>query len=620
MDHQKVNRNFLTITIAAVFLIFILCAGISAAEQTAEFISGSKALLWVTNTNKDGTFNVYARKIGKKFTPVVQSMEGKPQALQAAGNKLHLIYESRDYRIFEMDTTRIDQGRNVPGKIIATCETTDFSGTKGAGILALVLMNYTPPQPAKTQLPESSAGKVEDSKAPPETPESTGELTAKTTITAAPTPHRCLYRNFGNQWKLVGMQPVANEQPENLPKIYLAFVKGSLYRLDVWKSPKDINQNIKLWRLQNLTQWVPVVPKPSGKPQPIWPPNGTPCGMLGISNRLVFVIASGITSKSASDLSKQITQLDVYSYNPETNEILAPSTIQQNDNNLTWPAVNLPQITRNGDNIFMLWKSDTDEMLAQSDVQGKVLQKENFTESIGSLPDPERIRKISEYFIWGIMILLGITILWPRPRTVPKPFSLPEGIRPGNLLLRLIAFLVDFIPFSLVSAFIFFTHEEMEAMSRVKWTISNLTSPETLGNIVSPESSAYFAIVAMGTYIFYGVLMEWRFGWTIGKRLMQMRVLGDEGTAPKLREAVLRNLTKMIELSVIAAPQLWIVGVLMVLFPIITRYNQRLGDMMGRTSVVNSKTVKKITPDQNFQSGDASSGSEDEANDKEKQQ
>ena len=131
-------------------------------------------------------------------------------------------------------------------------------------------------------------------------------------------------------------------------------------------------------------------------------------------------------------------------------------------------------------------------------------------------------------------------------------------------------------------------------MSKIKWTSKNFNSPEILADIVSPEQLLYFAIVSLGIYIFYCILMEWRFGWTIGKRLMQLRVLSDGGASPKIRGIVLRNLTKAIELP-IASPHVIIVGI-MAMFPILTRYNQRLGDMMGRTSVVNAKTVGKFTP------------------------
>ena len=577
--------------------MFVLCAGISHAEfSTGDtgLISGSKTLLWVTKTNTDGTFNLYARKIGKQFKPVVKSIEGKPQILQAAGNKLHIIYDSGVYQIFEMGAERIDQGQNVPGvQILATCETTDFSGTKGAGIVTLIQMDHIPAEPAEKQPSEGAAGK-EDSKGLVKTP------AAKTTVAASPTPHRCLYRNFGNQWQLVSAQPLknTNEQLANPPKIHLAFVKGTLYRLDVWKSAKDKKQSIRLWRLQNLTQWVPVTPKPSGKPKPTFPPHGTPTSILAISDRLVFVVASDTNNEPTTDAAQLKTQLDLHSYNPETNEILAPSTIQRDDKNLTWVAADLPRVTQSGDNIALLWKSGDDEMLAQSDMQGKVLQSENLTEGIGLLPDPEKIQKISEYFLWGIMIILGIAILWPRPRTVPKPFLLPDGIKPGNLLLRLIAFFIDFIPFIWASAFIFFTRDEMMAMGKFKWTLDNFNSPEAMASIASIESFLYCGMVSLGAYLFYCVLMEWRFGWTVGKRLMQLRVLADGGKAPKLREAVLRNVTKAVELS-IASPQVFfgILGVIMVLFPILTRYNQRLGDMMARTSVVNAKTVRKITPD-----------------------
>lgn len=562
------------ITIAAVF---VLSAGISHAaaespdnKESTGLISGSDTLLWLTKSNSDGTFNIYVRQVGKRFKSVVKSMEAQPHKLQAAGNKLHVIYASGVYQIFG-DDGAIDTGQNFPGdEVLATCETTDFFGTKGAGIVALV---------------QTSTAKTGDN-------------------SASSVPRCALYRNFGNQWELVTSQPVKNADKHLAGSVKikknLAFVKGTLYRLDVQESPKSRRQTVKLWALRNLTQWVLVAPKPSGEPKPTWPPHGTASiTMLAISERLVFVVASDAKSQSAIDTTQQHkkTQLDIYSYNPETNEIFAPSVVRHNDNNLTWAAADLPRITRSGDKIALLWKSGKDdEMLAQSDMQGGVLQSENLTESIASLPDPEQIQKISNYFIWGIIIILGITMLWPRPRTVPKPFLLPEGIKPGNLLLRLIAFFIDYLPFGFVSMFIFFTREEMKTMSKVKWT-TGFTSPETIAGVIPLESFAYWGMVSLGGYILYCVAMEWKFGRTIGKRLMGLRVLADGGKAPKIREVILRNLTKTIELSVTGSPHVWIMGVVMVLFPVLTRYNQRLGDMMARTAVVNAKTVIRITPD-----------------------
>ena len=94
-----------------------------------------------------------------------------------------------------------------------------------------------------------------------------------------------------------------------------------------------------------------------------------------------------------------------------------------------------------------------------------------------------------------------------------------------------------------------------------------------------PANLAYFGVAAQVLYTSYCVLMEHRFGATVGKMLFKMRVVGDGGTRAPLRGILLRNLVRIIELEfpLVAIP---------ILLMIFTRNRQRLGDMMGRTTVI----------------------------------
>ncbi|MCK5113175.1 MAG: RDD family protein [Phycisphaerae bacterium] len=575
-------------TIAAVLLTLTLFAGYVRASQSSELISGSKTLLWITKTNpaegdKKASFDIYARKVGDKFSSAAQSIQGQPLLMQAAGDKLHLIYSSGVYQIFEVESAGPNQGQNAPGKILATCETADFAGGKGAGVLMLV----------QTDKP------VEASAVVPKTPAIA--TAAATKLTAPSVPQYALYRNFGTQWQLVSIQPIPSEHLLNPPKIHLAQAGASVFRLDVWQSKNGEKQNIKLSRLENLTTWVEVTPKPTGKPLPTYPPSGKFCGIIGINDKLLLLTAGPTANEPGADPAKQVLQLGVHSYDTKQNTIPAPSPIQQDGKNLTWANTDLPKFAQSGENLAMLWKTGEGEILAESNLQGKVLQQENLADSLAALPDMERLEEISQYYLWGIMIVIGIAILWPRPRTAPKPFLLPEGVKPGNLLLRVVAFLIDSLPFVVASWFIFSVHQEIfELLRNIINDPKSIASKAKFPDILYSDRQLYASMAATTAYIIYCVIMEWRLGWTVGKRIVGLRVLADEGKAPKFREVVLRNVTKFIELSMLSpAPQAFygILGVIMLIFPILTRYNQRLGDMMARTSVVNAKTVTKITPD-----------------------
>ncbi len=95
---------------------------------------------------------------------------------------------------------------------------------------------------------------------------------------------------------------------------------------------------------------------------------------------------------------------------------------------------------------------------------------------------------------------------------------------------------------------------------------------------------AYTIIATAVAYLGYCVLMELRYGATVGKMLLGLRVVGDGGLRPRLREVLLRNLVKtMILLSIVLWPLMLVV--------VLNRNRQRLGDMMGRTVVADIHPV-----------------------------
>jgi uncharacterized RDD family membrane protein YckC len=96
-----------------------------------------------------------------------------------------------------------------------------------------------------------------------------------------------------------------------------------------------------------------------------------------------------------------------------------------------------------------------------------------------------------------------------------------------------------------------------------------------------------FFIVSIG----YGILTEWYWqGQTLGKRLLHLRVMDEQGLRLQFSQIVIRNLLRFID----GLPALYLVGGLACLF---NKRAQRLGDFAANTVVVWSPRIAE--PDLN---------------------
>ncbi len=86
---------------------------------------------------------------------------------------------------------------------------------------------------------------------------------------------------------------------------------------------------------------------------------------------------------------------------------------------------------------------------------------------------------------------------------------------------------------------------------------------------------AFFALATFGSFLLYFPILEHFFGWTVGKRLMKIRVVSEEGGSVSLGAAFIRRLPFYFEL-------IWLDGV----FAIFTEKKQRAFDIVAKTLVV----------------------------------
>ncbi|MFC4986949.1 RDD family protein [Saliphagus infecundisoli] len=106
---------------------------------------------------------------------------------------------------------------------------------------------------------------------------------------------------------------------------------------------------------------------------------------------------------------------------------------------------------------------------------------------------------------------------------------------------------------------------------------------ETSANGVNTELGGSLALVALvlwlGLSVGYHTLLEWRFGKTIGKYLVRVRVTASDGSAPSLRASFVRNVLRLVDWL----PAFYLVGIGAL---VLSEQPTRLGDRLGNTRVV----------------------------------
>lgn len=83
----------------------------------------------------------------------------------------------------------------------------------------------------------------------------------------------------------------------------------------------------------------------------------------------------------------------------------------------------------------------------------------------------------------------------------------------------------------------------------------------------------------LGLAIGYHTILEWRFGKTIGKYLVGIRVIADDGTPVSLRASSTRNVLRIVDWL----PAFYAVAIVAIL---VSKRRGRLGDRLGGTAVV----------------------------------
>jgi uncharacterized RDD family membrane protein YckC len=110
-----------------------------------------------------------------------------------------------------------------------------------------------------------------------------------------------------------------------------------------------------------------------------------------------------------------------------------------------------------------------------------------------------------------------------------------------------------------------------------------------MGVISVDVAAAFMTVAYFAVSIGYGIVTEWFWrGQTIGKRLLRLRVLDEQGLRLTFSQIVVRNLLRFVD----ALPFFYLVGGVALL---VSRRAQRLGDFAANTVVVRTPPV--LAPD-----------------------
>jgi len=223
-----------------------------------------------------------------------------------------------------------------------------------------------------------------------------------------------------------------------------------------------------------------------------------------------------------------------------------------------------PAVGRRGKKIALAWQEDKTHRLATCDTDAVISGKAEDIFATSRANDT--VDQIWSGLVLALPIAVFVLAFWPGQPARTAPFHLPERMKPGDLLRRIIAGLIDLGPFLLIFSF-----------------VAGPVDPDTAMSVTKMEPlPARVAIAAMGLLLcfsLYGLVLEALYGATLGKMVMKLRVVGDGGRKPTFREILLRNITKALELRF----------PIFLLLILLSKRRRRFGDLVAWTAVVSTE-------------------------------
>lgn len=531
-----------------VCVVCILLLAVPAWGQERSWLAeGDAQGLWLTRVDKaDGTFDLLTRPVGGRWNWVSTELAGVPVAVAAIGGNLHVVFQSGQYRIYSPGG-----GEGTPGDGLETAPLSVCGGTLADSSTPTVVAILPPPKVSTTAATTSPS--------PPPKSKTSGKgkgesVTGESTVTME------VRQNVRLRWQHLADLPVPASATG--AGIRAAIFDGVPHVLLSDPAPKLLAWRDSAW--QELPLNPPAAPL-------------TILGLVAVEDRLTMVATvEGEGGGLVLTVGTYTARDKGFSWQPVT----------ENGKSFAWPANRVAMLARLGQRVAMVWRQGHELFLATfSPITGQLEPTEAIpTDDQSSLDQVGE--EIYNYFLLGVFVLVVLSLLRTRGPVPYKPFLLPPHMEPANLGKRLLAAVIDLLPCNLVAG----VWVQLFIPSYATRDMNDLLLRVVSDKMAPPFHIVLAGILVMLVYVPYCVLMEKRFGATLGKMIMKLRVVGDEGRSLGLREAMLRNLVKVMEFS-------WVPLLpLLLLVPLLSRHRQRLGDMLARTVVIDARCEQRPPP------------------------
>jgi len=527
------------VRIVMLLLVCSLCQAVSAAEQRY-LLAGSDGALWLVRQKPSDppVFDAVVKPIGRPWRWAASDLTGAISNVAVVGQNLNALLGGGDLLILPpLSGASPLMGPKPPGSPRATCSAPP--GLFGAEMPTLLIVAPSPATPASA----SSQG--------------TDRPLAGSSY--------ALWQCLGDSWQLVAALPRQLRDPDG---VLLAANSQSVFALFSDASRSRPN------RLFHWTgsSWIEV-----------------PLSGRAASDRILAILAGadeltliGTRPPRQAGTSRP-TQLELWIALLELSKMqLAYQQVQTTEGPITWPLEAPPLVARLGDRIALVWSQADTMYFATCGRDGELLTPSP-VELLNKPPMDGQGGQINEYFVWAVMVLMFVSVVVWRPKTPPHPFVMPPGCKSGSVLRRAIAFVLDFLPFAMLGTYAFLPKQllsephDWDELMRLSEQFSR------------SRAGGWAVVLTFTAYVAYAIIMEYRYGATIGKLILGLRVIEEEGRKLSLRAAVLRNLVKVVELYPWLLP---LVAVMVML----SRSRQRFGDIIARTAVIDAHITRTAPP------------------------
>lgn len=566
-------NRYLAQAIAAIAAIQ-LTVGLCAADEPKLLLTGSDSGVWLVRVDQaKSVFDIALRKKDGDWKWLNQKLTGLPGAAVARGQRLHVMFASPlEQLVFN------EAGDQTPALTpkhslwpddaapLAMCQWQDANSGSNVGILAVV------PRPAKPTTTTASAPTTGPSSAPAATTRL--ELqTRPTRTTTAPaarglrTVDLGIFRRLGTEWEhLADLPGVALGDSA---RVLATTDQGRLYLMisDAGRVPNRLYElSGDAWR--DIPLQGPLA-------------SDSPLAMVTIAKRVVAVLAG--SADKAGQRQIILAELSREDYSFSTHAML------RGDKPATWSVGAQPQVSRMGNQLALLWQDANGLAFGKCEPRMGQLIRDGEVDVFEHVPASNDAQELMMDFLWVVVVSVFASMLLLRPRNAPQElFTLPPTVKTGHLGRRLLASFIDL-------GLCYFIVGLIYALS--PYAMSEQEMTDMLNRMLAGEQidvPIEFVIVFISTvlsFAAYSTVMEICTSTTLGKMLMRLRVVGANAKPADFRQCIIRNLTKIVEIVSMTTLVLLPLAPMVV---ILTRYNQRIGDLLARTAVVDAVSLAQL--------------------------